>query len=69
MRVKFSSKVYESDNIINPANIGKELYVSTPNGTYQVTCSSEIEAENLYNMAFEKGFVDFTDMEYTNDWR
>lgn len=69
MRVKFSSKVYESDKIIYPANIGKELYVSTPNGTYQITCPSEYEAKKLYITAFTKGYVDFSNMEYTNDWK
>lgn len=68
MRVRFWNKIYESEQIIYPGGIGRELYVSYPKGTYHVICSSEGLARKLYESVFEKGFVDFNEeeIEYSN---
>lgn len=71
MRVKVKNKIYEAHTIIYPGNIGKELYVEVfhHNYTYQVICPNESVAEELFSEALIKGYIDITNMEYTNDWK
>lgn len=70
MRVKFGNKIYESDQIIYPGGVGKELYVNCPKGSYQVTCQSEDLAQKLFESAFKNGYVDFNseEIDYDNSW-
>lgn len=71
MRVKFGNKIHESDQIIYPGGVGKELYVSYPKGSYQVVCSSDELAKELFESAFKNGYVDFNieGIEYDNLWK
>lgn len=59
MRVKFGNKIYESDKIIYPGGIGTLLFVSTPNGLYEVTCETEVQAFLLFDEVLKKGYVNF----------
>lgn len=70
MRVKFGNKIYESDQIIHPAGVGNVLYVSYPNGSYEVTCVDEQMAKDLFDTAFRDGYVDFSSqyIVYDNSW-
>lgn len=70
MRVKFGNKIYESDQIIYPAGIGKVLYVSYPKGSYEVTCNSEELANELFDKVLTNGYVDFNieGIKYNNFW-
>lgn len=70
MRVKFGNKIYESEHIVYPGGVGKELYVSYPKGSYQVICQSEELAKELFDNAFKNGYVDFNGegIEYDNSW-
>ena len=70
MIVKFGNKIYESEQIIYPAGIGKVLYVSYSKGSYEVTCRDEKLAKELFDKAFTNGYVDFNseDIYYDNSW-
>lgn len=70
MRVRFGNKIYESDQIIYPGGLGRELYVSYSKGSYRVICPSEESAKQLFECAFKEGFVDFNEeeIEYDNMW-
>lgn len=71
MRVKFGNKIFESDKIIYPGGIGNVLYVSYPNGSYEVTCCDDELAKELFNRAFTDGYVDFNSkyIDYDNSWQ
>ena len=53
------NKIYESEQIIYPGGLGKLLLVSTPNGLYEVTCETEVQAFLLFDEILKKGYVNF----------
>lgn len=67
MRVKFGNKVFESDQIIHPGGLDKSLFVKTPNGTYEVMYHSNISAHEALLDALNKGYIDCSFQEYTNN--
>ena len=70
MRVKFGNKIYESEQIIYPGGVGNILYVSYPKGSYEVTCSNDELAKELFDRALTDGYVDFNSqyIDYDNSW-
>lgn len=70
MRVRFGNIIYESEQITYPGGRGNELYVTYPKGIYQIICSSENVALDLFTQAFERGYVNFNrdDIDYNNSW-
>ena len=68
MRVRFENKIFEADKVMHPGGVCNFIYISTPNGYYEVQCIDVQEAKDIMYELLREGYHDFNGREYRSTW-